>query len=351
MSMTVIPFDETLPVRYRNLVMHYLHGRTQGAGDGDVFSPEPYLLPPVFSPGLLDGFRQTGDAMQRTPFRPVMVEVTADVKKILDSDLFFLIFGPQVLYVSAGMAPGQTEKYRALLQLRFPAPPEDSDDGAGDSPEAVASESVHRHLAQWCAFQTAAMCKKSANLARGRLLSQVLKWQQQRQDFPETAWGAMMQQMLDPEDRVPQALLSRVVPELMRLYRDGLRRVTDGERGMFLACSMKTLHDYPLLRVLTNGILAENRRSLMPYRSGWLIAGTAWLRDLIRTIPAAELIPVAAAEASRLQADTVFTGVPEIEATALLALAFDDFHALVHASAYEDAASLPDGIRVVGGGK
>ncbi|HFG7806515.1 TPA: hypothetical protein ACGIM3_000630 [Salmonella enterica subsp. enterica serovar Java] len=318
MSMTVVPFDFTLPVRYRDRVTHYLKQLVSGDGCDDVFSPVPYTLPPVFSADLLNGLRQTGDALQKTPFMPVMVEVSTGVKMLLDSELFFLIFGPEVLYGSAGLSTGQKEKHRVLLKLRFPG--EDDEATASHSPEGMAPASINRHLTDWCAFQEAVMQKKTGNLARGRLLSQVLKWQQQRRDFPETAWGVMMQQMLPPDEKVPEQLLSLVVPELMRLFRDGLKRVTEGEMALFRVCSLKTLHEYPLLRTLTDGVLADDTGTLMQYRSAWLNAASVWLRDIMSTVHT----PAPSAETDR---------------TALLALAFDDFHALVHATAYEHAVS------------
>ncbi|EBS5765108.1 hypothetical protein DU226_05720 [Salmonella enterica subsp. enterica serovar Enteritidis] len=209
---------------------------------------------------------------------PVMVEVSAEVKMLLGSELFFLIFGPQVLYGLAGLAPGQKEN--------------------------------------------AVMRKKSPNLARGRLLSQVLNWQRQRRDFPDTAWGTLMLTMLPADERVAEDLLFLVAPELMRLFRDGLKRVTDGEMALFRGCGLKTLHEYPLLRVLTDGVFADDCGELMQYRSDWLAAASVWLRDMI---------PV------------VHTSTPSAETacTALLAMAFDDFHALVHATAYENSISMP----------
>ncbi|HAF4745006.1 TPA: hypothetical protein G8O12_002046 [Salmonella enterica] len=238
MSMTVVPFDYTLPVRYRDRVTHYLKHLVSGDDCDDVFSPVPYNLPPVFSADLLNGLRQAGDALQQTPFMPVMAEVSTAVKMLLDSELFFLIFGPEVLYGSAGRSPGQKEKHRILLKLRFPG--EDDESTAKHAPEGMATSSFNRHLADWCTFQDAVMQKKAGNLARGRLLSQVLKWQQQRRDFPETAWSAMMQLMLPPDERMPEQLFPLMVPELMRLFRDGLKRVTEGEMALFRGCSLKT---------------------------------------------------------------------------------------------------------------
>ncbi|HIB1384596.1 TPA: hypothetical protein ACWV7G_001499 [Salmonella enterica subsp. enterica serovar Muenchen] len=318
MSMTVVPFDYTLPARFRDRVTHYLKHLVSGDGCGDVFSPVPYHLPPVFSADLLNGLRQAGDALQQTPFMPVMVEVSTAVKMLLDSELFFLIFGPEVLYGSAGRTPGQKEKHRILLKLRFPG--EDDESTAEHAPEGMATASLNRHLTDWCAFQDAVMQKKAGNLARGRLLSQVLKWQRQRRDFPETAWGAMMQLMLPPDERMPEQLFPLMVPELMRLFRDGLKRVTEGEMALFRGCSLKTLHEYPLLRTLTDGILADDAGTLMQYRSAWLNAASVWLRDMMSTVHT----PAPSAETDR---------------TELLALAFDDFHALVHATAYEHAVS------------
>ncbi len=318
MSMTVVPFDYTLPVRYRDRVTHYLKHLVSGDDCDDVFSPVPYNLPPVFSADLLNGLRQTGDALQQTPFMPVMVEVSTAVKMLLDSELFFLIFGPEVLYGSAGRSPGQQEKHRILLKLRFPG--EDDESTAEHVPEGVATASFNRHLTGWCAFQDALMQKKAGNLTRGRLLSQVLKWQQQRRDFPETAWGAMMQLMLPPDERVPEQLFPLVVPELMRLFRDGLKRVTEGEMALFRGCSLKTLREYPLLRTLTDGVLADDAGTLMQYRSAWLNAASAWLRDMMSTVH-------------------TLASSAETDRTALLGLAFDDFHALVHATAYEHAVS------------
>ncbi|ENW9430759.1 hypothetical protein [Salmonella enterica] len=318
MSMTVVPFDYTLPVRYRDRVTHYLKHQVPGDDCDDVFSPVPYNLPPVFSADLLNGLRQAGDALLQRPFMPVMVEVSTAVKMLLDSELFFLIFGPEVLYVSAGRSPGQKEKHRILLKLRFPG--EDDEPAAEHAPEGVATASFNRHLTDWCAFQDAVMQKKAGNLARGRLLSQVLKWQPQRRDFPATAWGAMMQRMLPPDEKVPEQVLSRVAPELMRLFRDGLKRVTEGEMALFRGCSLKTLREYPLLRTLTDGVLADDAGTLMQYRSAWLNAASVWLRDMMLTVHT--LAPSA-----------------ETDRTAMLVLAFDDFHALVHATAYEHAVS------------
>lgn len=316
MSIAVIPFDDTLPARFRDRVTHYLNCRISGTGCDDVFSPVSYNLPPVFSAELLEGVRQSGEALQQVPFMPVMVEVSAEVKMLLGSELFFLIFGPQVLYGLAGLAPGQKEKYRILLKLRFP------EVGECDSPERFACLEVNRSLTNWCAFQDAVMRKKSPNLARGRLLSQVLNWQRQRRDFPDTAWGTLMLTMLPADERVAEDLLFLVVPELMRLFRDGLKRVTDGEMALFRGCGLKTLHEYPLLRVLTDGVFADDCGELMQYRSDWLAAASVWLRDMI---------PV------------VHTSTPSAETacTALLAMAFDDFHALVHATAYENSISMP----------
>ncbi|EAS0615987.1 hypothetical protein GL503_24435 [Salmonella enterica] len=282
MSMTVVPFDYTLPVRYRDRVTHYLKHQVPGDDCDDVFSPVPYNLPPVFSADLLNGLRQAGDALLQRPFMPVMVEVSTAVKMLLDSELFFLIFGPEVLYGSAGRSPGQKEKHRILLKLRFPG--EDDEPAAEHAPEGVATASFNRHLTDWCAFQDAVMQKKAGNLARGRLLSQVLKWQPQRRDFPETAWGAMMQRMLPPDEKVPEQVLSRVAPELMRLFRDGLKRVTEGEMALFRGCSLKTLREYPLLRALTDGVMADDSGTLMQYRSAWLNAASAWLRDMMSTV-------------------------------------------------------------------
>lgn len=318
MSMTVVPFDYTLPARYRDRVTHYLKHLVSGDDCNDVFSPVPYNLPPVFSADLLKGLRQAGDALLKVPFMPVMVEVSTGVKMLLDSELFFLIFGPEVLYGSAGLSPEQKEKHLVLLKLRFPG--EDDKSTAEHSPEGMATASLNRHLAGWCVFQESVMQKKAGNLARGRLLSQVLKWQQQRRDFPETVWGAMMLQMLPPDERMPEQLFPLMVPELMRLFRDGLKLVTEGEMALFRGCSLKTLREYPLLRALTDGILADDAGTLMQYRSAWLDAASAWLRDIM---------------------PTVHTPAPSVETdhTELLALAFDDFHALVHATAYEHAVS------------
>ncbi|ECT1022269.1 hypothetical protein DPO11_19825 [Salmonella enterica] len=321
MFMTVVPFDYTLPVRYRDRVTHYLEHLVSGDDCDDVFSPVPYHLPPVFSADLLNGLRLAGDALQQRPFMPVMVEVSTAVKMLLDSELFFLIFGPEVLYGSAGRSPGQKEKHRILLKLCFPG--EDDESTAKHAPEGMATASFNRHLTDWCAFQDAVMQKKAGNLARGRLLSQVLKWQQQRRDFPETAWGAMMQLMLPPDERMPEQLFPLMVPELMRLFRDGLKRVTEGEMALFRGCSLKTLREYPLLRTLTDGILADDAGTLMQYRSAWLNAASVWLRDMMSTVHT----PAPSAETDR---------------TELLALAFDDFHALVHATAYEHAVSTLD---------
>ncbi|HGI9863893.1 TPA: hypothetical protein ACJVS1_001282 [Salmonella enterica subsp. enterica serovar Montevideo] len=321
MSMTVVPFDYTLPARYRDRVTHYLEHLVSGDDCNDVFSPVPYNLPPVFSADLLNGLRQAGDALLKAPFMPVMVEVSTAVKMLLDSELFFLIFGPEVLYGSAGLSPGQQEKHRILLKLRYPG--EDDESTAEHAPEGVATASLNRHITDWCAFQNAVMQKKAGNLARGRLLSQVLKWQQQRRDFPETAWGAMMLQMLPPDENVPEQVFPLVVPELMRLFRDGLKRVTEGEMALLRGCSLKTLREYPLLRTLTDGVLTDDAGTLMQYRSAWLNAASVWLRDMM---------------------STVHTPAPSAETdhTALLALAFDDFHALVHATAYEHAVSTPE---------
>lgn len=317
MSITVMDFDDTLPARFRERVTHYLNCRVSGTDCGDVFSPVSYSLPPVFSDELSEGLRQAGEALQRSPFMPVMVEVSTDVKMLLDSELFFLIFGPQVLYGSAGLSPGQKEKYRILLNLHF------TGGGAGDPPESFACSNVNRSLTEWCAFQDAVMHKQSANLARGRLLSQVLNWQHHRRDFPDTAWGALMLQMLPPDKRVAEDQLSRVVPELMRLFRAGLKRVTDGEMALFRECSVKTLHEYPLLRVLTDGIFADDTGRLMQYRADWLSAASAWLRDMT----AHTQVPSAESETAR---------------SALLAMAFDDFYALVNATAYEYAISMQE---------
>lgn len=43
MSMTVVPFDYTLPVRYRDRVTHYLKHLVSGDDCDDVFSPVPYI--------------------------------------------------------------------------------------------------------------------------------------------------------------------------------------------------------------------------------------------------------------------------------------------------------------------
>lgn len=212
-----------------------------------------------------------------------MAEVSTAVKMLLDSELFFLIFGPEVLYGSAGRSPGQKEKHRILLKLRFPG--EDDELTAEHAPEGVATASFNRHLTDWCAFQYAVMQKKAGNLARGRLLSQVLKWQQRR-DFPETAWGVMMQLMLPPDERMPEQVFPLMVPELMRLFRDGLKRVTEGEMALFRGGSLKTLCEYPLLRTLTDGVLADDAGTLMQYRSAWLDAASAWLRDIMSTVHA-----------------------------------------------------------------
>ncbi|HAF4745003.1 TPA: hypothetical protein G8O12_002043 [Salmonella enterica] len=59
----------------------------------------------------------------------------------------------------------------------------------------------------------------------------------------------------------------------------------------------------------------------MQYRSAWLNAASVWLRDMMSTVHT--LAPSA-----------------ETDRTALLALAFDDFHALVHATAYEHTSTL-----------
>ncbi|HAV0157886.1 TPA: hypothetical protein JFV33_004912 [Salmonella enterica] len=53
MSMTAVPFDYTLPARYRDRVTHYLEYLVSGDDCNDVFSPVPYNLPPVFSADLL----------------------------------------------------------------------------------------------------------------------------------------------------------------------------------------------------------------------------------------------------------------------------------------------------------
>ncbi|ENZ0463603.1 hypothetical protein ACFKH8_004964, partial [Salmonella enterica] len=111
-----------------------------------------------------------------------------------------------------------------------------------------------------------------------------------------------------------------VVPELMRLFRDGLKRVTEGEMALFRGCSLKTLREYPLLRTLTDGVLADDAGTLMQYRSAWLNAASAWLRDMMSTVH-------------------TLASSAETDRTALLGLAFDDFHALVHATAYEHAVS------------
>lgn len=68
MSIAVIPFDDTLPARFRDRVTHYLNCRISGTGCDDVFSPVSYNLPPVFSAELLEGGRQTGEALQQAPF-------------------------------------------------------------------------------------------------------------------------------------------------------------------------------------------------------------------------------------------------------------------------------------------
>ncbi|EBS7181761.1 hypothetical protein ACDH07_003227 [Salmonella enterica] len=317
MSITVVPFDDALSAQFRDRVTHYLNCRVSGIGCDDVFSPVSYSLRPVFSAGLLEGIRQAGEALQKAAFMPVMVEVSTDVKMLLDSELFFLIFGPQMLYGSAGLSPGQEEKYRILLNLRFP------DESDCDCPESFACSEINRSLTDWCAFQDAVMRKQSANLARGRLLSQVLNRQRQRQDFPDTAWGALMLQMLPADKRMAVDQLSQVVPELMRLFRAGLKRVTDGEMALFRGCSLKTLHEYPLLRVLTDGVFADDTGILMQYRSDWLSAASVWLRDILQ--PYTLGVPSAVTEAVH---------------SAVLAMAFDDFHALVHATAYESAVSM-----------
>ncbi|EJA7385364.1 hypothetical protein M6F62_002349 [Salmonella enterica] len=319
MSIMVVPFDDTLSAQFRDRVTHYLNCRVAGTGCGDVFSPVSYSLRPVFSAELLEGIRQAGEALQKAPFMPVMVEVSTDVKMLLDSELFFLIFGPQMLYGSAGLSPGQAEKYRILLNLRFP------DEGDCDCPESFACSEVHRSLTDWCAFQDAVMRKQSANLARGRLLSQVLNRQRQRRDFPDTAWGALMLQMLPADKRIAVDQLSLVVPELMRLFRAGLKRVTEGEMALVRGCSLKTLHEYPLLRVLTDGVFTDDTGILMQYRSDWLSAASVWLRDIIPLCGGGR-VPSAVTEAVR---------------SAVLAMAFDDFHALVHATAYDRAVSMP----------
>ncbi|EDS2952395.1 hypothetical protein GTS46_001239 [Salmonella enterica] len=117
--------------------------------------------------------------------------------------------------------------------------------------------------------------------------------------------------------------LSQVVPELMRLFRAGLKRVTDGEMALFRGCSLKTLHEYPLLRVLTDGVFADDTGILMQYRSDWLSAASVWLLDILQ--PYTLGVPSAVTEAVH---------------SAVLAMAFDDFHALVHATAYESAVSM-----------
>lgn len=65
MSMTVVPFDYTLPARYRERVTHYPEHLVSGDDCDDVFSPVPYNLPPVFSADLLNGLRQAGTPCSR----------------------------------------------------------------------------------------------------------------------------------------------------------------------------------------------------------------------------------------------------------------------------------------------